>query len=139
MPDSPCIALTPMAARSIRVHKVRHKWIGKPGGGTLRYNNTTGPRSDRPIKLSAPRAVIGNEEPGGGTAPMISRTMMTMTAEEALLFGVPQTHRKNYYRIDTEGGPVPPEPAKWFRRVYVKIDAGEPVEVSERWYPPTTL
>jgi hypothetical protein len=92
-----------------------------------------------PSKLSEPREVTGNQEQGGGAAAMISRTMTTMTAEEALLFGVPQTHRKNYYRIDTEGGPVSPEPAKWFRRIYVKIDAGEPVEVSERWYPPTAL
>jgi twinkle protein len=26
----------------IHVHKVRHKWIGKPGGVTLRYDKTTG-------------------------------------------------------------------------------------------------
>ena len=92
----------------------------------------------------------GNANRGRGATAMVDAgrlisTLTTMSSEEAQTFGIAETERKQYIRIDsgkvniTKGGGAP----KWFHLIGVRLGNttelypnGDEVQTVEQWKPP---
>jgi AAA domain len=107
---------------------------------------------DSPHHISKGPAEPGNANRGRGASAMVNAgrlvfTLTTMNNEEANAFGIAETERRQYVRVDsgkvniTKGGGA----VKWFHLVGVRLDNGtdlypngDEVQTVEPWKPPET-
>jgi hypothetical protein len=107
---------------------------------------------DTPHHISKGTAEPGNANRGRGASAMVDAgrlvyTLTTMSGDEAETFGISETERKQYVRVDsgkvniTKGGGA----ARWFRLVGVRLNNatelypnGDEVQTVEPWQPPET-
>jgi hypothetical protein len=80
-------------------------------------------------------------------AGRLGYTLTTMSDDEAKLFGISNTERRRYVRLDPAKVNITPpsQKAKWFRLVGVKLGnateqypSGDEVQTVEPWTPPDT-